>query len=51
MIAQYILLYLNSIPSHRVTHNSFMLVYTQGSYDSHSLSLSAGKLRLGNDSG
>lgn len=51
MTAEYILLYSNSVPSHQVTPNACMLVCAQGSYDSHSLAPSAGKLRLGNGSG
>lgn len=44
-------LHANSTPSHRVTLNAFMFVCIQGIYDSHCLVPSAGKLRLGNDSG
>lgn len=51
MTVEYTLLYSNSIPSHQVTLNTWMLVCSQGSYVSHSLAPSAGKLRLGNDSG
>ena len=51
LTAEYILLYSNSIRSHRVTPNTCMLLCPQGSYDSHRLAPSAGKLRLGSDSG